>query len=331
MAKTTQVILITGFLGAGKTTFLNRLIKAFPDDKRLTILINEFGEVNVDSQIVEGDDLDMWEVSRGSIFCVCVKSDFIKGLAKIASSGHTDLLVIEATGVANPAELKRDLQLPIFKGRFEFKEQICLLDAANFFDAYETFSAVEKQIKSSTLFILNKTDLSEPGQIKAVKDLVRKHHASPVFIEARHADIPMQRFLNDLNAQASGGDAGSPPPSEAEVNQLIRQLEGFASLDSLPPDELASRVFYFTGKSRDELKQTLSDIPKDIIRAKGIICLDGQPHLASRVMQQLDISRLDEADIPEKMCNLLVLIGKPAAIASLAGANPAGALRPCEW
>jgi len=118
MNETTSVLLITGFLGSGKTTFLNRIINNFPQELKLTILINEFGEIGIDGTLVEGDDIDMMEISRGSIFCVCVKTDFIKGLYELNAKIKPDLLIIESTGLANPSDLKRDLQLPIFDNRF---------------------------------------------------------------------------------------------------------------------------------------------------------------------------------------------------------------------
>ena len=114
----TRVYLITGFLGSGKTTFLNRIIERFPKNRKLTILMNEFGEIGIDGTLVEGDDIDMMEISRGSIFCVCVKTDFIKGLYELVTKVKPDVLIIESTGVANPSDLKRDLQLPIFGKRF---------------------------------------------------------------------------------------------------------------------------------------------------------------------------------------------------------------------
>ena len=64
------MLLITGFLGSGKTTFLNRIISNLPKELKLTILMNEFGEIGIDGILVEGDDIDMLEISRGSIFCV---------------------------------------------------------------------------------------------------------------------------------------------------------------------------------------------------------------------------------------------------------------------
>ena len=97
MNETTKVLLITGFLGSGKTTFLNRLINNFPKDLKLTILMNEFGEIGIDGTLVEGDDIDMMEISKGSIFCVCVKTDFIKGLYELNTKVQPDVLLIEST------------------------------------------------------------------------------------------------------------------------------------------------------------------------------------------------------------------------------------------
>jgi G3E family GTPase len=117
MAETTKVFLITGFLGSGKTTLLNRIIARFPKDKKLTILMNEFGEIGIDGTLVEGDDIDMMEISRGSIFCVCVKTDFIKGLYELNTKIKPDILLMESTGVANPetglatANIQRSLSI----------------------------------------------------------------------------------------------------------------------------------------------------------------------------------------------------------------------------
>ena len=163
MAGKTFVFLITGFLGSGKTTFLNRVIRQFPGDRKLMILMNEFGEVDVDGTLVEGEDLDMVEISKGSIFCACVKTDFVKALNSIAQTIRPDVLLIESTGVANPSDLKRDLRLSIFKDRFQFQEQFCMIDAGHFLDAYGAYQSIEKQLASSTVFLINKTDYRRWG------------------------------------------------------------------------------------------------------------------------------------------------------------------------
>jgi len=187
MSGITDVYLISGFLGSGKTTFLNRVIQGFPGDRKLMILMNEFGDMGVDGSLVENEDLSMLEISKGSIFCVCVKTDFIKGLMNIAQNIQPDVLIIEATGVANPSDLKRDLKLSFFQDRFYLKEQFCLIDAANFKDAYDTFTSVEKQLESATVFIINKIDEADDKIIQKVKQIVRKHHPNPDFFETSAA------------------------------------------------------------------------------------------------------------------------------------------------
>jgi len=172
----TRVYLITGFLGSGKTTFLNRILETFPKDKKLTLLVNEFGEIGVDGILVEGDEIDMMEISKGSIFCVCVKTDFIKGLYELNSRVQPDVLLIESTGVANPSDLKKDLKLSIFNDRFHFMEQFCVIDAVHFIEAYNVYASLEKQIASSSVFIINKIDLASPEAIEEIKKIIGQFH-----------------------------------------------------------------------------------------------------------------------------------------------------------
>jgi len=139
----TEVILINGFLGSGKTTLLNRLIKAIPGSYRVAVLMNEFGEIGIDGSMLQGEDLDIVEVSRGSIFCICVKTDFIKALHKIGNDIRPDLLIMEPSGVANPGDLKADFRMPLFRDRFRLLDQVCILDGVCFEDAYHAFVSVE--------------------------------------------------------------------------------------------------------------------------------------------------------------------------------------------
>jgi len=91
--------------------------------------MNEFGEIGIDGTLVEGDDIDMLEISRGSIFCVCVKTDFIKGLYELSAKVKPDVLLIESTGLPTLL-ISRGPQSAHFHDRFQFMEQFCLVDAA---------------------------------------------------------------------------------------------------------------------------------------------------------------------------------------------------------
>ncbi len=311
----TKVFLITGFLGSGKTTLLNRIIARFPKDKKLTILMNEFGEIGIDGTLVEGDDIDMLEISRGSIFCVCVKTDFIKGLYELSIKVKPDILLMESTGVANPSDLKRDLQLPLFNDCFQFKEQFCILDAVHFQDAFEVYASLEKQIASSSVFIINKVDLATPESIDKIKQIVGDLHPDPVFFETTYSDIPLEQFFfeelleENSSLPAGSGDSGNKILSASELETYIDDLLDQPDLEITPPDALVSVTYKWTGDDLSQIKAMADSLPSSIVRAKGFVEAAGNIYIFSYVMGDWTIEdpKIPAARIKHK--NIVVFIG----------------------
>jgi G3E family GTPase len=332
MSDITRVYLITGFLGSGKTTLLNRIIDRFPRDKKLTLLVNEFGEIGVDGTLVEGEDIDMMEISKGSIFCVCVKTDFIKGLYELNSKVQPDVLLIESTGVANPSDLKKDLMLPIFDNRFQFTEQFCVIDAAHFLDAYGVFASIEKQIASSSTFIINKTDLVSPEKIAEIKGVVNRFHPGPKFFETTYADIPLDQFF-DLELEdpqksrqsIPAIDKRRPPKlSEQELDRFLDDLLDSPDLEITPPDTLVSIAYEWQGDSLDQIKDMAENLPASVVRAKGFLDQKGHIHLFNYVMGDWTI---EASDLPQdriKHKNIVVFIGPPESMEGIGEAARTG-------
>ncbi len=330
MSEFTDVYLITGFLGSGKTTLLNRIIKRFPRDKKLTLLVNEFGEVGVDGTLVEGDDIDMMEISKGSIFCVCVKTDFIKGLYELNSKVKPDVMLIESTGVANPSDLKKDLKLPIFNDRFRFMEQFCVIDAAHFLEAYGAFASLEKQIASSTVFIINKIDSASPETIEETKNVIRQFHPDPLFIETTYSDIPLGDFF-DLEEperpESPGPDsqtATGPVLSEEELDKFIDDLLDSPDLEITPPDTLMSVTYAWNGDDLEQIRAMAKALPASVVRAKGLVEDKQGLYLFSYVMGDWTI---EKADVPEdrvKHKNIVVFIGPPESMEGIERASKTG-------
>jgi G3E family GTPase len=328
MGERTNVFLITGFLGSGKTTFLNRIIKNFPKDRKMMILMNEFGELGVDGTLVQGEDLDIMEISKGSIFCVCVKTDFIKGLNRIAQDTQPDVLLIESTGVANPTDLKRDLTLPFFNNRFHLAEQFCVIDAAHFGEEYEVFSSVEKQIASSTVFIINKVDLASPDQIARVKELVRKHHPAPVFYETTYTAFPFEQYFFKGLEPAPSTEGGAPGRflTSEELEKSIEQLLEDPNREITPPDRLLSAIYSWKGTDLEGFKTLAAELPRAVVRSKGFISADGnQVYLFSWVMGRWTV---EETHLPPDriaLLNRVVFIAPPEVmpqIAAVSASNP---------
>jgi G3E family GTPase len=314
MTGTTAVYLISGFLGSGKTTFLNRIMHAFPSNRKLMILMNEFGEIGLDGALVENDDLEMLEISKGSIFCVCVKTDFIKGLINIAQNIQPDVLIIEATGVANPSDLKRDLRLSIFQDRFQLREQFCIIDAGNFEDAYDTFISVEKQLESATVFIINKIDEADSGTIQGVKQIVKKHHPDPEFYETTYADIPLAKFLPEVIVAETRDVHGTGPVSEEALGAAIDKLLQEAGPSMTPPDRLVSGSFLWKGMHCSQFEDMMTLIPDGMVRAKGIFKTNTGCYLFNWVMGRGKFEKIMPKEKMTALMNRIVFIGPPEAM-----------------
>jgi len=330
MSEITRVYLITGFLGSGKTTFLNRIVDAFPKDKKLTLLVNEFGEIGVDGTLVEGDEIDMMEISKGSIFCVCVKTDFIKGLYELNSKVQPDVLLIESTGVANPSDLKKDLKLPIFNDRFHFMEQFCVIDAVHFIDAYNVYASLEKQIASSTVFIINKIDLASPETIENTKKVICQFHPDPSFFETTYADIPLISFF-DLTESASPDSETLQPEkanttllSDEELEQFIDDLLDSPDLEITPPDTLMSVAYCWKGEKLEQISAMAEALPSSIVRAKGFVEENDRMYLFNYVMGTWTVEDTVVAKNRIKHRNIVVFIGPPESMEGIEQASKSG-------
>ena len=165
-----RIYLITGFLGAGKTTFLKNFIKEFSGE-RIHLIVNEFGKEGVDGRILDELGMVLDEINNGSIFCSCRLDKFEEVLEK-ALSRQPDVIIIEASGLSNPTNVRKILNQ---EGKFpsaEYKGSICLIDAKQFPKVYETAVVVKKQIAVSDMVLINKTDLAGPEAVSAIKKTI---------------------------------------------------------------------------------------------------------------------------------------------------------------
>ncbi|NLC39091.1 MAG: GTP-binding protein [Clostridia bacterium] len=315
--KAIDVFLITGFLGSGKTTLLNNMVNCFPKNKKIMILMNEFGVIGIDGTLIQGEDLNIIEINKGSIFCACVKTDFIKGLLEICQKIIPDFLLIESTGVADPSGMKRDLALPIFKGAYRFREQICVVDASNFLDTYQVFAAIEKQIKSSTRFIINKIDLVSAEEIEKIKLLIGSLHPSPSFYLTTYAKMDFEDvFQLEAAPHGPNGEGDTRPEakmdrfreySEEQIKKYVNELKDNYGISIQPPDNLISKIILWTGHDLSGIKDLEARFPAELIRVKGFIEIGGKQYLYNYIMGQSIVERI-HADISEAQKNKLVFI-----------------------
>ncbi len=161
--------LITGFLGAGKTTFLKNLVRLFAD-KKIYLIINEFGSQGVDGELVRELGMAMAEINNGSIFCAC-RLDKFEAELHSAVAAKPDVIITEASGLADPTNVRKVLR---DFAEINYKGAVCLADAVRLVKVFSTAEVSRRQLAVSSLVLLNKTDIATEEQAQKTAELIKE-------------------------------------------------------------------------------------------------------------------------------------------------------------
>lgn len=185
MSKKIDIILLAGFLGAGKTTVLNELIHTF-HDKKLGLLVNDFGEVPVDGSLLKNENPELleeghkiYEIGNGSIFCSCLKAPFLYGL-KYFEKETPDLLFIEASGLSDPSSMSKILSDHKMEGFFEIRQVITLIDPVKYKALVHVLDVINKQIEAADAILVNKVDLVPVQELNELLEDLKSRSSAPL-------------------------------------------------------------------------------------------------------------------------------------------------------
>jgi G3E family GTPase len=176
----TDLYLITGFLGSGKTTYIKKFLPQFKG-KKIALIVNEFGQEGVDGRLLSDMQAAVAEISGGSIFCTCKFGDFENELKNVLTQERggaaVNVVIIETSGLSDPVGIHKALELSEFAGKIHYCGCICMVDCTRFYKLYETAPTVRKQINAATDIIYTKEDIANDEQIVRTKALVEKEIA----------------------------------------------------------------------------------------------------------------------------------------------------------
>ncbi|MFL6798637.1 MAG: CobW family GTP-binding protein [Xanthobacteraceae bacterium] len=173
MADKTPVTVLTGYLGAGKTTLLNRILSE-PHGKKYAVIVNEFGEIGIDNELVVGADEEVFEMNNGCICCT-VRGDLVRiidGLMR--RKGKFDAIIVETTGLADPAPVAQTFFMDESVGRkAKLDAVVTVADAKWLRDRLKDAPEAKNQIAFADVILLNKTDLVAADELSEVEARIR--------------------------------------------------------------------------------------------------------------------------------------------------------------
>jgi len=303
------VTLLTGFLGSGKTTLLNRILNG-QHGLRVGVLVNDFGAINIDAELVEGVEENTIRLTNGCVCCE-IRDDLVNSLEQLLMREDAiDYVLLEASGVADPEGIVMTFLDQRYEGLLRLDSITCIIDAeAVFADGdNEALSMLKmRQIGFADLVVLNKIDLVGPEHVEVVKEWIDHHIHRIRIIEATRCDVPLEVLLavgrfdpTHAVSQHNGGDGENH--EHGHGHGAVAKLFDTWSYESDQPFSL------------DALREMVRrELPASIYRCKGIIFATDSPDkrlTLQAVGRRTEITELDEWGKRERRTQI-VAIGSP--------------------
>ncbi|EPS1224908.1 GTP-binding protein [Burkholderia cenocepacia] len=266
-----DLAVIGGYLGAGKTTVVNAILQA-PHGRRIAVLVNDFGAVNIDARLVRARGDDVIELDNGCICCT-IGGALVDALTRVATRDvRPDLLLVEASGVADPAKIA---QIGLLNGSFRLTSVLVVADALAWRDTLAdplVGAMAQRQLDGAGAIVVTKLDLVAPERRDAVLDDVRAHASTDIVVAARHGEIPLALLFD-----------GAVPDRRATTD-LARSHRAIGHHAMPAFASLTVTVRAVLDKAR--LRAWLKALPRTILRAKGIVRVaDADGAIATRACQ----------------------------------------------
>ena len=244
MTQKVPITIITGYLGAGKTTLLRNI--AEESGKKIAILMNEFGEIAIDSKVVEGKNIKMAELAGGCV-CCSLAGEFEAAVAEILERVKPEWIVVETTGVAEPAALAYDVVENIAGVRLD--AIITIIDADSMVRFPSLGHTGKEQIELADLIIINKTDLISLEQLDEMKNRMKDINNRAHFIATGFCKVEMEAIFGIDRERAIG--IHNTHKIELEYFDyssfsVLDHTKLIEFLDTLDPDIYRSKGFVIT-------------------------------------------------------------------------------------
>ena len=322
------VTIISGFLGSGKTTLLNHILKNQVGIKT-AVLVNEFGEIGIDNDlIIEGSE-DMIELNNGCI-CCSINGELLNTVSKVLERAEKlDYLIVETTGLADPLPVAMTFAAGDLREKVRLDSIITVIDGENFDFEINNTSVAYSQILYGDILLLNKSDLANEKKLKKIEAFINKIKKEPRILRSTNSEVALHTIMsvglfetdtfefekNKKNAEQNSNDHSSHSHDHSShshdhsshshdhsshSHDLINNIEGFTSVSYETFEPFSLRKFqYFLD----------NQISQNVFRAKGILWFmeSERKHIFHLSGKRFS---LDDEEWTKEKSNKIVLIGK---------------------
>jgi G3E family GTPase len=308
----TPITVLTGFLGAGKTTLLNRILNG-DHGLRIAVLVNDFGSINIDADLVVGVEAsgDIISLANGCI-CCSMRDDMLTAVEQLTErQAQPEYIIVEASGVADPSKIAFTFINASLRDRVRLDSILCLVDASQLFAVPEQMELKNRQIAYSDMLILSKTDLVSREEVGRIRTWLDDRFGRYRLVEAPRGEVPMEILLSSGRFDPSRMEADHAPADQCASGNCNH--EGHQHHTST-----FSTWSFETDRplSLEALRSAASKLPANIYRAKGVVyCSDAPDRRAvlQVVGKRVDISLQDEWGERHPLTQI-VAIGSPDGI-----------------
>ena len=296
------VTILSGFLGAGKTTLLNHILSN-QQGVKTAVLVNEFGEIGIDNDLIVATDDDTVELSNGCI-CCSINDELLSAVERILERpSPMDYIVVETTGLADPLPVAMTFLGSELRDSTRLDSIITLIDAENFDDNVLDTQVGRAQVVYGDILLLNKCDLVPEQRLKDLEQTLRAVKNDARILHSVKGDVPLPLLLSvglfeSDKVVAPGHDHGHSHDHGVKADHLA--IDGFTSLSFQSDGPFSLRKF-----------QNFLDnqLPQEVFRSKGILWFQESErrhvfHLAGKRFS------IDDTDWTGVRKNQLVMIGR---------------------
>jgi G3E family GTPase len=318
--KLTQIIVLTGFLGSGKTTLLKRMLADLQfSQTKVALVINEIGEVNLDGLLVEREqtttgttEVAMRELLNGCICCT-VRGDLSLTLHTLIEQENPDLIIIEATGAANPLELIEVITETSLLQRVSLSSLVTVVDSTFFFaqatkGVGKTWRLLREQVRAASVVVLNKMDRFDESLWPQLEKYVRACNAHATIELTERCALPFERLVSGVGSRIFDKQVKSV--SDQHDHHDHDHDHHDHDHDHSAHNHLLVHTKYLSGPvDRRQFTTAMNELPENVYRAKGIVTFADS---GERVMFQFAYRELECIPIrPQKVVpDVIVWIGE---------------------